>query len=88
MVLPDNIGGFMSKKFNFTINTLTKLIPPETGRDEYRDTNVPELTLRVTSNGTKSFSVSKRIKDKYVRATLGRFPANTMVLSQTQIPPL
>jgi integrase len=68
----------MSKKFNFTITTLTKLIPPKTGRDEYRDTKVPELTLRVTANGTKSFSVSKRIKDKYVRATLGRFPANTI----------
>jgi integrase len=78
MVSPDKKGGFMSKKFNFTISTLTKLIPPKTGRDEYRDTKVPELTLRVTSSGTKSFSVAKKIKDKYVRATLGRFPANTI----------
>ena len=68
----------MSKKFNLTINALTKLIPPETGRDEYRDTKVPELTLRVSSSGTKSFSVAKKIKDKYVRSTLGIFPANTI----------
>jgi hypothetical protein len=68
----------MSNKFNFTIATLTKLIPPKTGRDEYRNTKVPELTLRVTSRGTKSFSVAKKIKDKYVRSTFGKFPANTI----------
>jgi hypothetical protein len=39
---------------------------------------VPEPTLRVTSSGKKSFSVTKKIKDKYVRATLGGFPANTI----------
>ncbi|NQZ20870.1 MAG: hypothetical protein HRT53_02345 [Colwellia sp.] len=39
-----------SKKFNLTIASLIKLIPPKTGRDEYHDTKVPELTLRVTSS--------------------------------------
>jgi hypothetical protein len=52
----------MSKKFNFIIAKLTKLMPPKTGRDEYCDTKVPELTLRVTSSGTKSFSITKKIK--------------------------
>lgn len=68
----------MSKKINFTIAALTKIQPPKTGRDEYRDIRIPELTLRVTASGTKSFSVAKKIKGKYVRATIGRFPANTI----------
>jgi integrase len=68
----------MSKKFNFTIAAINKLIPPISGRDEYRDIKIPELTLRITSNGTKTFSVAKKINSKYVRATIGRFPANTI----------
>lgn len=68
----------MSNKFNFTIAAINNVLPPSEGRDEYRDTKVPELTLRVTSNGTKSFSVSKKVKGKNIRATLGRFPANTI----------
>jgi len=68
----------MSKKFNFTIAAINKIIPPTSGRDEYRDLKIPELTLRVTANDTKTFSVAKKINGKYVRATLGRFPANTI----------
>ena len=68
----------MSKKFNFTIAAINKLSLPVSGRDEYRDIKIPELTLRVTSSGTKTFSVAKKINGKYVRATLGRFPANTI----------
>lgn len=68
----------MSKKFNLKIATVNNIQSPKTGRDEYRDTKIPELTLRVTSNGTESFSVGKRIKGKYVHATIGRFPANTI----------
>jgi len=68
----------MSKKFNFTIAAINKIIPPASGRDEYRDLKIPELTLRVTSTGTKTFSVAKKINGKNVRATLGQFPANTI----------
>ena len=68
----------MNKRFNFTIAALNNLELPEKGRTEYRDTKVPELTLRVTSNGSKSFSVAKKIGSKYVRVTLGKFPANTI----------
>nr|WP_310650769.1 Arm DNA-binding domain-containing protein [Colwellia sp. MB3u-8] len=39
---------------------------------------MPELMLRVTSTGSKSFSVAKKIDDKYVRVTLGRLPANSI----------
>ncbi|NQY65604.1 MAG: DUF4102 domain-containing protein [Alteromonadaceae bacterium] len=68
----------MSKKFNFTIAAINKIVLPDSGREEYRDTKVPELTLRVTSSGNKSFSVAKKINGKNVRATIGRFPANTI----------
>jgi len=34
--------------------------------------------LRVTSTGSKSFSVAKKIDDKYVRVTLRRFSANSI----------
>lgn len=73
-----NIGELMANRFNFTIASLEKIIPPLKGRDEYKDLKVPELTLRVTSNGTKSFSVAKKVKGKFVRVTLGKFPANTI----------
>ncbi|WP_206486442.1 site-specific integrase [Thalassotalea sp. G2M2-11] len=68
----------MSKRFNFTIAAINNIKLPEKGRVEYRDTKVPELTLRVTANGSMSFSVAKKIGSKYVRVTLGKFPANTI----------
>ncbi|ARD44769.1 site-specific integrase [Colwellia sp. PAMC 21821] len=68
----------MSSRFNFTIASLEKITLPTQGRAEYRDTKIPELTLRVTASGVKSFSVAKKIDGKYVRVTLGRFPANTI----------
>ena len=68
----------MSKRFNFTIATLNNIELPEKGRIEFRDTKVPELILRVTANGSKSFSVAKKIGGKNIRATLGSFPANTI----------
>lgn len=68
----------MSKRFNFTIASLNKLEPPKSGRDEYRDTRVPELILRFTSTGTKTFSVAKTVKGKKVRATIGKFPSVTI----------
>lgn len=68
----------MSKRFNFTIAAINNIELPEKGRVEYRDTKVPELTLRVTATGSKSFSVAKRIGSKNVRVTLGKFPVNTI----------
>ncbi|MFT5758685.1 MAG: hypothetical protein ACI9LM_003433 [Alteromonadaceae bacterium] len=70
----------MSKKCNFTITAINKIIPLISGRDEYRDLKIPELTLRVTASDTKTFTVAKKISGKYVRATLGQFPANTIGL--------
>ncbi|MBA6342454.1 DUF4102 domain-containing protein [Colwellia sp. MB02u-10] len=41
--------------------------------------------LRVTSTGSKSFSVAKKIDDKYVRVTLGRSPANSIEQARENI---
>lgn len=68
----------MAKRFNFTIAAINNIEIPEQGRIEYRDTKVPELTLRVTSAGSKSFSVAKKVAGKNIRVTLGKFPANTI----------
>ncbi|MDO6425918.1 Arm DNA-binding domain-containing protein [Thalassotalea sp. 1_MG-2023] len=68
----------MAKRFNFTIAAINNIEIPEQGRIEYRDTKVPELTVRVTSAGSKSFSVAKKVAGKNIRVTLGKFPANTI----------
>lgn len=44
----------------------------------YYDTKLPSLVLSVTSTGTRSFLIYKKIKGKPVRHTLGRFPAMTV----------
>ena len=54
-------------------------LPAEEKRDTYHDTKTPGLQLRVTSSGTKTFSVYRRLKSgEPVRETLGRFPAMTV----------
>lgn len=42
--------------------------------------------LRVTSTGSKSFSVAKKIDDKYVRVTLSRYPANSIEQARKKTP--
>ncbi|MCZ6587258.1 MAG: Arm DNA-binding domain-containing protein, partial [Alphaproteobacteria bacterium] len=59
---------------------IKSLKPPKAGRVEILDTVVPQLALRVTPNGTKSFAVRTRIKGsgKQVRVTLGEFPSTSL----------
>jgi integrase len=68
-----------SSTISFSTTALTAIPPPSVGRDVYRDNKAPGLELRVTSSGTKTFSVFKRTKDGHPeRITLGRFPAVTV----------
>ncbi len=67
-------------RFNFTKKTLTSSTvrtAPGTKdtRAYYYDTKLPGLVLSVTSAGTQSFMIYKKVKGKPVRHTLGRFPA-------------
>jgi len=43
----------------------------------YRDETLPGFGLRVSSGGTKSFIVEKRIKRKVKRFTIGKYGAIT-----------
>lgn len=73
----------MERQFNFTKQAIEDLPLPET-RIEYRDTKLPELRLRITSTGIKSFSVFKRVSGgRPVRITLGKYPGLTPVRART-----
>ncbi|WP_310087630.1 MULTISPECIES: tyrosine-type recombinase/integrase [unclassified Sphingopyxis] len=47
---------------------------PTHGRAEFVDAVCPGLHLRVTSKGTRTFSVMFRVRGKLVRTTLGKYP--------------
>lgn len=64
----------MGKHFLFTNERLSKLPIPESGREEYFDTKQQKLRLRITSTGTISFAVVKRVNDKPKRVTIGKWP--------------
>lgn len=76
----------MQNKFNFTKATLDGLPIPSAGhREIYHDAKVPGLQLRVTTAGSKTFSVFKRIKGSQPeRVTLGRYPAMTIEQARIQ----
>jgi integrase len=68
----------MKNIISFTKETIEKITPPELNRKEFKDSKIPELRLRVTSNGVKSYSVFKRVNGgsgKPVRITIGKFPS-------------
>jgi integrase len=48
-----------------------KLKPPQTGRVEYFDKQLPAFALRITATGHKSWIVMYRVEGKLVRETLG-----------------
>lgn len=53
---------------------LRSLQPPPAGRLDFADVLCPGLHVRVTSKGTKSFSVMVRVNSRLQRRTIGRFP--------------
>lgn len=66
-------------KINFTKGAIDDLSLPEAGkRDTYHDLKTNGLQLRVTSNGVKTFSLFRRVKNgSPERVTLGRYPDMT-----------
>lgn len=68
-----------SRKVNFTQDALDKLPKPEAGeRVTYHDERQAGLQLRITSNGTISFSVFARVAGgKPERIAIGKYPAIT-----------
>ncbi len=71
--------GVVANRINFTKKALEKLPSPEKGgRDTYYDEKTSGLALRVTSTGTKTFMVYRRVQGRAERVTLGRFPSMTV----------
>ncbi len=65
----------MENKLNFTQQRIRNLPLPEKGRKDYWDTDVQKLCCRVSSSGTKSFSITKRLTTgRLQRVTLGQWP--------------
>lgn len=63
------------KEFNFIKSRLESLPSAAPGkRDEYRDTKVPGLILRVTDKGSKTFAVYRRVQGKPARRAIGPYP--------------
>jgi integrase len=66
----------MDSLINLNVVTIESLPIPAIHRAEYRVKKLPELRLRITPTGIKTFSVFKRVHGgKPVRVTLGKFPA-------------
>lgn len=62
-----------TRRFNFTEEKITKLpLPPKGKRICYWDKTEPRLVLVVTSTGTKTFQVYRKISGRPERITLGR----------------
>lgn len=62
------------EKITFHRKTLDTLPLPAPGqRDEYQDASAPELVLRVTATGHKTFNLRRKINGKAVRVTLGTY---------------
>ena len=69
----------MANRFRFTKTSLEKLTPPVgTNRTTYYDQDISKLALRVTSAGTKSFYIVKRVAGDMVWYKLGTFPEMTV----------
>lgn len=60
-------------RLKFTDKWVSSCAPPRRGRVEHSDSICPSLYLRVTCNGTKTFSVLIR-SHRLIRHTLGRYP--------------
>lgn len=65
----------MATSKKFTDSWLKSVTPPQTGRDDYTDTDMPGLRLRVTSKGVKSFCYAYRFGAKTQRITFGHYPS-------------
>lgn len=66
-------------RFGFTIARIEKLsVAPDGKRKDYYDTDVKELLVQVTANGTKTFYVRRKISGVSHRIKIGRFPSTNV----------
>lgn len=65
-----------------TAVAVEKLLPPESGRREVYDAEVPGLTLRISATGVKSWSLTYRVHGHPRRLTLGCYPGVSLKLAR------
>lgn len=69
----------ISNHHNFTKKYLDSLLPAQSGRRySVHDSVRPELSVRITDSGVKSFVLLRRYNGKIVRITLGHYPTMTI----------
>jgi integrase len=67
----------MPDQFHFNKTNINK-VHAQKNRIEYQDILIPELRLRVSETGSKSFCIYKRLRgSKPVRVTIGKYPSVT-----------
>ncbi|MBK9145148.1 MAG: tyrosine-type recombinase/integrase [Candidatus Melainabacteria bacterium] len=67
------------KRIGFTVARIEKLpAAPDGKRQDYYDTDIKELLVQVTSSGTKTFYVRRKIDGVSHRIKIGRFPATNV----------
>ncbi|MBT5351213.1 MAG: DUF4102 domain-containing protein, partial [Rhodospirillales bacterium] len=71
-------------KEKLTDPKLRKVRPPESGRIEIWDTQVPGLGFRVTAKGVKSWTIRYRVGTRHRRFTLGNYPALSLADARDQ----
>ncbi|MBI5070382.1 MAG: integrase arm-type DNA-binding domain-containing protein [Deltaproteobacteria bacterium] len=65
-----------------TAIAVEKLPPPQSGRTEVHDREVPGLVLRISASGVKSWSLTYRFKGALRRLTLGQYPGVSLKLAR------
>lgn len=69
--------------FKFTKASIDALAP-STKEIEYTDTDNKNLKLRVSPKGTKTFSFSKKYKNKHYRQQIGTYPTMTVSVARSK----
>ncbi|HDL7423419.1 TPA: site-specific integrase [Yersinia enterocolitica] len=70
--------------FKFTKAKLIEIPPAPKGKQvDYHDSHVRGLRLRVGASGVKVFCVVRKVKGKFIRAALGRFPEISIEQART-----
>ena len=67
-----------SNTFPFSKTKLQALPIPSAGRPEYHDAGQPGLTIRVTTNGVKTFAFYRKFKGTIIKLKIGDFPETTV----------
>lgn len=77
------LSNFKNREFTFTHKRLQELKSPDSGRDEYRDTKVAGLTIRVTKKN-RVFYFRRWSDGSMKRIKLGSFPEMSVDTARTQ----